>query len=88
MVPSSPKVPWRTGKMTSRDWARELLCWARSALSAESAMDLVDGFGFVQDWRGFCVAGEEVLGFGGGEPLALFGDADGDDVVFVAGRWR
>ena len=23
MVPSSPKVPWRTGKMTSRDWARE-----------------------------------------------------------------
>ena len=38
----------------------------------------------MQDWRGFCVAGEEVLGFGGGEPLALFGDADGDDFVFCA----
>ena len=44
-------------------------------------MDLVIS---VQDWRGFCVAGEEVLGFGGGEPLALLGDADGDDFVFCA----
>jgi hypothetical protein len=40
------------------------------------------GFGFLQDWRGFCVTGEEVAGSGGGEPLALFGDADGDDFVF------
>ncbi len=34
------------------------------------------------DWRGFCVACQKVLGVGGGEPLALLGDADGDDFVF------
>ena len=37
---------------------------------------------FEQDWSGFCVAGEEALGFVGGDPLALFGDADGDYFVF------
>ena len=41
-------------------------------------------FGFGQDWRGFCVACEETLGFGGGDPAALFGDGDGDYVVFCA----
>ena len=46
----------------------------------------LDGFGFgcfEQDWRGFCVAGEEAMGFAGGEPLALFGDGDGDYFVLL-----
>src|SRR5271168_2148236 len=47
MVPSSPKVPWRTGKMTSSDWAREPFCCARASWRsatpalARSATDLV-----------------------------------------------
>ena len=47
----------------------------------------LDGFGFrcfEQDWSGFCVAGEEAMGFAGGEPLALLGDADGDYFVLCA----
>ena len=35
------------------------------------------------DWHGFCVACQEMLGFGGGEPLALFGDAYGDYFVLL-----
>src|SRR5579862_3406649 len=33
MVPASPKVPWRTGKMMSRDCAREAPCPVMSALA-------------------------------------------------------
>ena len=32
---------------------------------------------------GFVLPARRCLGFGGGEPVALFGDADGDDVVLL-----
>src|ERR1700677_5148689 len=63
MVPSSPNVPWRTGKMTSRDWARLVECWVRSAL-ALSWMDFVlldlsrTGAGFVLPARRRCASVE------------------------------
>jgi len=41
----------------------------------------LEGFGF---GLGAGVAFEELLGFGGGEPLALFVDSNGDDFVFSA----
>ena len=42
----------------------------------------MEGFGLL-DWRGFCFAGQEMLGFGGGKPLALLGDADRDYFVLL-----
>src|ERR1700761_5741616 len=59
MVPSSPKVPWRTGKMTSSDFASEPFCCARASwpVLVRSATDLVavrffwTGAGFVSPAR-------------------------------------
>ena len=42
----------------------------------------LSGGALLLDWRGFCVACEQVLGIGGGEPLALFGDSYGNYFVF------
>ena len=52
MVPSSPKVPWRTGKMTSRVLDRAPFCWARSALAVSwRALVCLIGAGFASPDR-------------------------------------
>ncbi len=58
-----------------------------ASLSQIGACVECDGFGggaFLQCWRGFCVACQQALRISGGEPLALLGDADGDDFVLCA----
>ena len=56
-------------------------CASLNKIGAGFECDGFTGDAFLHCWRGFCVACEEVLGAAGGEPLALLGDADGDDFV-------